>query len=113
MKVMKNQKNAKLPLLAVMILVLSSSVVLSFVAAADDPGDHQAREWMKIDVLHDYGYDGSDVTIAIIDSGCINHNYLTSTLSTTLVKYIQVDSNTSVSTTSSWGHNLLDDAANH
>ncbi len=49
--------------------------------------DIGAQEYMQIDILHEMDYTGDGVTVAIVDSGCINHSYFLDTI----MRYNQVN----------------------
>lgn len=75
--------------------------------------DTQTKEWMEVNLLHNLGYKGDGINIAIIDSGLIPHDYFTTTLNTQLVKYIWVNDDYSMSKTSNWFSSYLEDNNGH
>jgi hypothetical protein len=62
---------------------------------------------MQVDILHDMDYTGDGVTVAIVDSGCVNHSYFLDTI----LRYNQVNGDGNISSTTSWSSNLLNDAS--
>jgi hypothetical protein len=87
MVVNRKPKHRRLTIL--LILVLLASFIPTFVMA-DSPNE---VGWMEADRLHDLGYNGEDVTVAIVDSGAIKHDLYDSN---TLVAYYEVYNNSGV-----------------
>ncbi|MFW9887978.1 MAG: S8 family serine peptidase [Candidatus Thorarchaeota archaeon] len=103
---MKQKRLIQVSLLSLLFLLSAFTMCLPLVAAE---GDTEVQEQMQIDVLHDLGYTGDGATIAIIDSGLINHSYFTNTE----LMYFDVSDTTITGPATSWDDSLIEDSTGH
>jgi hypothetical protein len=89
------------------LILLALSSILFLVPAHVIAGGTGEDAWMGVDKLHDLGYKGEGVTIAIVDAGCVSHSFYNSMY---LEGYYQVNEDLTISAASSgWDDELLDD----
>ncbi len=76
--------------LYVLLVVLSLCITILYTPVLVKAGGNNEPEWMGADYMDDLGYDGTDVVVAVIDSGAIKHQLYSSN---ELVNYWEVKVN--------------------
>ncbi len=97
----------------VLIFIAIFLVTLLPVGALAAPDGQGEVEWMQASYLHGIGYKGNGVTVAIIDSGAINHELFNSS---TLQEYYEIyddGNNLSVRGTEYWYSPYISDSSGH